>query len=131
MTRPGQLLAGPLRNCAHGLYALEAGVELLITHATWLHRKDFRDQFVHPGVSITDGTELAEVDWPAAITALDAGQLPCSGSESRMLRLAASLAAGIPVDLGSALTGLDNTNADLVTRAVQHASGRRQNQRFP
>jgi len=34
---------------------------------------------VHTGVSITDGiTKMAQIDWPAAITALNAGNLPCS-----------------------------------------------------
>jgi hypothetical protein len=40
-----------------------------------------------------------------------------------MLRLAASLAAGIPVDLRDAASGLDGPNARLAARAVLHASG--------
>ena len=69
---------------------------------------------------------MASIDWPAAITALDTGNLPCSGGEQRMLRLAASLADGIPVDLRDTLTGLDNHNISLVIAAVLHASGKRQ-----
>ena len=81
-------LPAALRACAHGIYPLEAGVGLLITQASWLHREDFHDQFIHTATSITDGvTTMAEVDWHAAISALDAGQLPCSGGEQRMLRL--------------------------------------------
>lgn len=57
------------------------------------------------GTSI-DGTDMAQIDWNAAIPALTAGELPCSGSEHRIIRLAASLAAGIPVDLGDAVTAL-------------------------
>ena len=63
-------------------------------------------------------------DWPAAIAALDAGALPCSGSEGQMLRIAASLAEGIPVDLRDALTRLDSDNLDLVVQAVFHTGGR-------
>lgn len=118
-------LAEPLRAHARGLYATEAGTELLIHHATWLHRRDFRDRFVHTGTNITGDTEMADIDWPAAITALDTGELPCSGGEARMLRLAASLTDGIPVDLHDALTGLDIRNTDLVSQAVLHVNGRR------
>lgn len=66
---------------------------------------------------------MADIDWPAAITALDTGDLPCSGGEQRMLRLAASMASGIPVDLRDALTGLDDRNINLVITAVLRASG--------
>ena len=116
-------LAEPLRTWAHGLCALQAGIELFIRHGTWLHRNDFRDRFVHLD-TITNGTELATIDWLAAIAAIDTGDLPCSGGERRMLRLAASLADGIPVDLRDALTGLDDRNLDLVSQAVLHTAGR-------
>lgn len=118
-------LAGSLRARARGVYAAEAGTELLIRHATWLHRSDFRDRFVHTATNIPTDTEMSDVDWPATITALNTGGLPCSGGEGRMLRLAASLADGIPVDLRDTLTGLDARNTDLVSQAVLHASGRR------
>jgi hypothetical protein len=117
-------LAGPLRACAAGVYPGEAGVELLINHDVFLHRDDFTSRFIEPGTHITDGTQLAAVDWPAAISALDT-DLPCSGGEQRMLRLAASLADGLPVNLRDALTGIDNRGIKLVIRAVLHASGQR------
>ena len=69
------------------------------------------------------GTEVAEVDWQAVIASRDAGQLPCSGGENRVLRLAASIAAGIPVDLNHALSSLDHASITLVIRAVRHANG--------
>lgn len=100
-------LPAALRACARGSCPAEASAE-------------------HLGTSITDGiTTMADIDWPATITALDTGHLPCSGGEQRMLRLAASLASGIPVDLRDALTGLDNLNINLVITAVLHASGKR------
>jgi hypothetical protein len=115
-----------LRACAAGIYPAEAGVGLLTGHDTWLHRRDFTGPFVHTGVSLTDRiTAMAEVDWAAAITALDAGDLPCSGGEQRMLRLAASIASGTPVSLRDTLTGIDHRNVQLVITAVLHASGQR------
>jgi hypothetical protein len=117
-------LTTALRAHAKGLYCLEAAAELLISHRTWLHRGDFT-AFITTGYQPGD-TSLACISWHAAITALQDGQLPCSGSESAVLRIAASIAEGIPVDLHEALTRLDNHNADLVTRAVQHATGNSQ-----
>jgi 8-oxo-dGTP diphosphatase len=118
-------LAEPLRASACGLCAAQAGTELLIAHATWLHRSDFCDRFVHLDTRLTDDTDMASIDWPAAITAIDTGELTCSGGEGRMLRLAASLIAGTPVNLGDALVGLDSRNLNLVSQAVLHTAGRR------
>ncbi|MDQ2815888.1 MAG: hypothetical protein M3Z75_29610 [Actinomycetota bacterium] len=102
---PSTALHAALRASAAGIYPIEAGTGLLISHDTWLLRDDFTAAFVHTRTSITDGTTtMAEVDWPEAISALDAGTLPCSGGEQRMLRLAASLAGGIPVSLRDTLT---------------------------
>ena len=117
--------AAALRACAAGLYHAEAACELLIA-TSWPHRADFRDGFIHAGISISDGTTaMASIDWAAAVTALAGGQLPCSGAERRLLRLAASLGDGIPVDLRDALASLDDANLGLVTTAVRHAAGRR------
>ncbi len=119
-------LRAALRACAHGFYPAEASVELLISHGSFLARADFTGRFIQMGTSISDGnTTMAHIDWPAAITALDTGDLPCSGGEQRMLQLAASLADGIPVDLRHTLTGLDNRNISLVMAAILHASGQR------
>jgi hypothetical protein len=63
------------------------------------------------------------VDWAAAVRALDAGRLPCSGSEAQLLRIAASIAEGIPVDLGEALSSLDERNLGLVAEVVLCAGG--------
>lgn len=70
-------------------------------------------------------TPMAQVEWKAVEAALGAGRLVCSGSEAGVLRIAASIAEGIGVDLADALTGLDETNIVLVTRAVLHANGHR------
>jgi hypothetical protein len=128
----GIALQSALRASAAGIYPAEAGVGLLIGHDTWLHRGDFTAAFVHTGTSITDGiTNMAEVDWPAAISALDAGTLPCSGGEQRMLRLAASLADGTPVSLRDTITGIDHRNIQLLITAILHASGQRPSPKIP
>lgn len=113
-----------LRAQAQGLYVDEAAAELLIGHRVWLDRGDFVDGFVEVAPGLGE-TVMAVVDWQAAVEALEAGRLPCSDSEAGMLRVAASLAAGAPVDLGEALTGLDEFNLGLVAAAVTHAGGRR------
>jgi hypothetical protein len=110
---------------AKGLFSTEAAVELLIGHGSWLYREDFLEIAVEFGREIADGVVLAAVDWEAAVAALEAGGLPCSGGEGRILRLAASIGGGIAVSLGSALPGLDERNIAEVARAVLHAAGHR------
>ena len=68
---------------------------------------------------------MAAIDWDAAITALHAGELPCSGGERRVLKLSSSLAGGTPVDLRDAVTGLDDGNITRLITAILHASGKR------
>ena len=119
-------LAQPLRACARGIYPDEAAIELLIGHDTFLHRDDFTShittgEYGQPGNRATH----AAIDWTTATTALDAGALPCSGGEQRILRLAASLAAGVPVNLRDTLTGLDDRNLALAISSFMHASGQR------
>jgi hypothetical protein len=119
-------LVAALRACATGLYPLEAATELFISNGTFLHRHDFTNRFIEQGTSISDGTTpMASIDWNAAITALQAGELSCSGGERRILLLSASLAAGIPVDLRDTATGLDDANIARLLTAIQHASGKR------
>jgi hypothetical protein len=76
-------LAQALRACASGIYAAEAAVGMLIAHATWLDRDDFR-RFI----DAAPGTGMAAIDWPAAAAALSTGQLPSSQGEQKMLRMA-------------------------------------------
>jgi hypothetical protein len=121
---PEPELADAVRAGAAGLYSLEAACELLIGTG-WLRRDDFA-RFIRTGPSLTDGvTALAHIDWQSVITSREAGLLPCSSGENRILRLAASIAAGIPVDLNDALSGLDQARIALVVQAVRHANGQR------
>jgi hypothetical protein len=107
------------------MLCLEAAVELLIGHRLWLFRGDFLAIAVEPGQEVFSGREMAAVDFAAAAAALEAGVLPCSGGEGRVLRIAASIAEGVPVDLREAACGLDENNAVLAAAAVLHAAGHR------
>ena len=121
MTSPDALAAG-LRAHAQGVYCLEAAAELLIAQS-WLHRDDFVGRFaaVHPGIG--SGQLMTVIDWPAAVAALGTS-LACSRGEQRMLKITASLADGIPVDLRDTLTSLDDTNLQLLITAIRRASGK-------
>jgi hypothetical protein len=66
---------------------------------------------------------MAFVDWSGAVRTLESGRLPCSSTEGQMLRIAASIAEGVPVDLRDALGGLDAINSVLVAQALLHAAG--------
>ena len=116
-------LAATLRACAAGFCPVEAGVALLISNETFLHRDDFTSRFIQHGT--TCSTPMAAVDWDGAITALQAGELPCSGGERRILLLAASLAADTPVGLGDTVTGIDDANISRLLTAIRHAAGKR------
>jgi hypothetical protein len=99
----------------------EAAVELLIGHRRWLVRDDF---LVHVEFCRDfHGESIAAIDWRAAWAALEDGHLPCSSGERRILRVVASIAEGLPIDLGDAVTCLDAVNAVLVARAVLAAGG--------
>lgn len=122
-------LSTALREGAKGLLCAEAAVELLIKHQSWLYRRDFVDHFIDR-LDVSDHrvagySDTAFVDWTGAAAALDTGGLPCSSGDDQLLRVAASLAEGIPVDLRDAITGLDTTNTGLVARAVCHGAGHR------
>ena len=125
-------LTAALRACAAGLYPLEAGIALLTANGTFLRRYDFTSRFIETGTSISDGTTLmADINWDAAITALHAGELPCSGGERRILELSSSLAGGTPVNLRDAVTGIDGANITRLITAILHASGKRpENSRY-
>ena len=120
MTSPAALTAG-LRTHAQGLCCLEAAAELVIAQS-WLHRDDFTSRFVTLHQD-TGGRRAAVIDWPAVVGALGTS-LPCSGGEQRMLKITASLAGGIPVDLRDTLTGLDDRNIQLLITAIRRASGK-------
>jgi len=56
-------------------------------------------------------------------TRLNPGERRRSGSQGHVLAIAASLAVGVPVDLGAAVGGLDERNLALVATAIWTAGG--------
>ena len=118
-------LAEALHAHARGIYAHEAAVALLIDHQYWLDRADFLSQYVDTFSGLADGTPMAAICWHEVIADLDTGQLAGSSSENKILRLAASLANGISVDLHHNLTSLDDANLHHLITAIRHAAGRR------
>lgn len=99
----------------------QAAVELLVGHRLWLARDDF-------GVYVEScrgfhGELIAAIDWQAVLAALEDGLLPCSSGERQVLRVAASIAEGVPIDLCDVVTSLDADNSVLVARAVLAAGG--------
>jgi hypothetical protein len=115
-------IAAALRNHAEGSHCLAAAAEILIAQ-DWLDRDDFSSRFLTVCPSPGSGKPMAVIDWAAAVGALGAS-LPCSGGEQRMLKLTASLADGIPVNLRDTLTGLDDRNIQLLITAIRRASGK-------
>ena len=97
-------LSAALRAAAAGIHPDEAATGLIISHGTFLHREDFL-RHVETAASISDGTPMAWIDWDAVTAALDGGRPPASGGEKRIVRIAASLAAGHPVSLRDAIPG--------------------------
>jgi hypothetical protein len=120
---PAAQLACLLYDAAEGICADIAAVMLIDRHGHFLHQAAFR-RIIAAGSSITTGQPLAVIRWKAAVCALEAGQLPCTGSEQAILRIAASLAdPGIAVNLRENLGSLDRRNIALVTDAITAANG--------
>ena len=73
------------------------------------------------GWEVFSRREMAAVDFAVAAGALEAGALPCSDGERQVLLVAASIAAGIPVDLREAVLCMDGVNAAGTTLTVPTA----------
>jgi hypothetical protein len=109
---------------AQGITTASAAVELLCAHRAWLGKPAFTGRCVITGARAS-GEPYACIDWSDAITALNAGHIHGSGSESNILRIAASLGdPRISVQLAATLTNLDHANIGLVTAAIFRANGR-------
>jgi hypothetical protein len=130
-TGPGEL-PGLLRaHAVGGRLAGIAAVNLLITHRYWLTHPAFTGRFVHPVTTVDGHLAGARIDWAAAVTALDHGDLPGTDSETHLLRIAASLAAGTPIVMRQVLGGLDRTTITAVTAAITAANGTHPEQDTP
>ncbi len=118
-------LACGLSAWAHGCFAVEAAVELLIDHRYWLTRPDFRRELVdvvEDESRSTGVSRMAVIDWDWVTPFLQAA--PCSRSERSILLVAASLAGGTTdVSLFTMTTGLDDHNKALLIDALCHRFG--------
>jgi hypothetical protein len=118
-------LVAMLRAGARGLHAGEAAAELVLRHGYWIGRGDFTGRFIHEqaGPELAGDRPGAVIDWRGAVEGLERGELPCSGSELSVLKIAASLGGGCPVSLRLVLGGFDHLNIALVAGAVLQANG--------
>jgi hypothetical protein len=114
---PYPQLVEALYEHAVGITSATAAIDLITAHRVWLTRPDFTP-FIHHGRCHATGQPMATIRWRAAITTLGQGRLPCSASEAHILRIAASLGAGVPVRLRDVLGCLDPHNIAHVVRAI-------------
>jgi hypothetical protein len=113
-----------LLRAAVGDYALEAAVLLLANSGHWLPRLQAADLItIALDEESIDGGPWAAVQWGELDAALRAGLVTGSGGQLRLLRAAASLADGQPVDLADLTAGVDRPELTLLLAAVAHAAG--------
>jgi hypothetical protein len=116
-------LAAALYEHAAGSLADTAAVTLVHAHEVWLRRRDFQEEFLRARYCHPTCAPTLAIRWRAAITALGQGQLPCSGSEANLLRIAAAIGTDLPVRLRAALGNFDARNITLITDAITAANG--------
>jgi hypothetical protein len=120
---PARQLICLLQDTASGIPADLAAVELIARHNHFLHQPQFR-RLIAAGTSVLTGEPVLTIRWQAAITALESGRLPATGSEQAVLRIAASIGDhDIPVHLRETLGSLDHRNITLVAAAITQANG--------
>ena len=119
--RPGRGLAALLAAGAAGLLAdsrrAAADRPSLLADQDRLHHAVHRRR-----PSPLSGQALAHVRWKAAARALAGGQLPAPAATGH-LPDRGRLAAGVPVRLRDAVTGLDDANLAAVAVAIMAAGG--------
>ena len=117
-------LESALLRAAVGDYAAEAAVLLLANSGYWLPRLQAAGLVDIPldGDAI-DGGPWAAVLWGDLDGALREGRIGGPGGQRRLLRAAASLAEGQPVDLADLTAGLDRGELTLLLAALAHAAG--------
>jgi hypothetical protein len=112
-----------LRRWARGLYPLEAGVELLI--------QSFDGRFANPSQPWVQQGDDPGWWWIEVEQMTEDNYGALSGGETRLLRIAASLLGGPPVDLSSNLAGLDREHLQRVLVAIAHAGGGHEHTAWP
>jgi hypothetical protein len=113
-----------LLRAAVGDYALEAAVLLLANTGCWLPRLQAAGLIaIALDGDAADGGPWAAVQWTDLDRALRSGRIGGSSGELRLLRAAAGLADGQPVDLADLTAGVDREELLLVLAALAHAAG--------
>jgi hypothetical protein len=112
-----------LLRAAVGDYAAEAAVLLLTGSGYWLPELQAAGLVAIALDADADGGPWAAVQWPEVDGALRRGTLSGSGGQLSLLRAAAGLADGQPVDLADLTAGLDRSELTLLLAALSHAAG--------
>jgi len=124
-------LESALLRAAVGDYTSEAAVLLLANAGHWLTQLaaadlitiETDDDDTAPPTGQVPGIAWAAITWTDLEPALAAGRIEGSSGQLRILRAAASIADGRPVDLGDTASGLDRRHLQLLLAAVSHAGG--------
>ncbi|MCZ2817529.1 hypothetical protein [Modestobacter sp. VKM Ac-2984] len=117
-------LESALLRAAVGDYAAEAAVLLLADSGHWLPRLQGAGLItIALDADAADGGPWAAVQWADLDGALRRGAIAGSGGQLRLLRAAASLAEGQPLDLADLTAGLDREELVLLLAALSHAAG--------
>lgn len=111
-----------LLRAALGDYSDEAAVLLLITSGHWLPQLQYAGLITLDGDVEGEG-QWAHINWSDLDGALRIGTITGRISDHQVLRAAASIADGHPLDLGDLATGLDRHALTLVLAAIAHAAG--------
>jgi hypothetical protein len=117
-------LESALLRAAVGDYAAEAAILLLANSGHWLPRLQSAGLLtIALDGDAADGGPWAAVQWTDLDGALRRGSIAGSGGQLRLLRAAASLADGQPIDLADLTAGLDRRELALLLAALSHAAG--------
>jgi hypothetical protein len=117
-------LESALLRAAVGDYAAEAAVLLLANSGQWLPRLQAAGLIdIALDGDAAGGGPWAAVLWGDLDHALRTGAIAGTGGELRLLRAAASLADGQPVDLADLTAGVDRAELTLLLAALAHAAG--------
>src|SRR4051794_19953387 len=112
-----------LLRAAVGDYAAEAAVLLLVESGHWLPELQAAG-LIAIALEDADGGPWAAVQWPDLDGALRRGAVTGSGGQLRLLRAAAGLADGQPVDPADLTAGVGRAQLTLLLAPLSHAAGR-------
>ncbi|WP_138760835.1 hypothetical protein [Modestobacter altitudinis] len=112
-----------LLRAAVGDYAVEAAVLLLANSGHWLPQLQSAGLIAIALDGDADGGPWAAVQWADLDGALRRGAISGTGGQLRLLRAAAGLADGQPVDLADLTAGVDRSELTLLLAALAHAAG--------